>query len=684
MNVMNHESGNGRFAKVVVVLIAIGLLLGFWSLLGQDESSAMDYESIGPGGLIASAAPDAEVLTTLSKVPETREGVDGPEDLTEEPEDEMLFELLISVRDDLDLPVRGADVYLAPVRQPMNFVGSTGMDGSFLASFHGREPSMEVALFVESPDLERDRAFGRTLGEDFNLRGGVLSGLRMLELVAGERIQVALAPRENYATVVGLLDGAGEDLEADMAGTIAGMIKQSNGKQLERFKGTLKSLEELGYVDGKEAKRLMKIVVRREKTVNWESGEDVTRNPEAAGIGSHVPDVAFTGRVDEESGLLTFTAPFGSRGGKPIDRRRKSAIRLDRDGSEEEDAPQENSPTDTKLLITITKANGSPAAGAAITLDRGKGWRVPIFADAQGEYIFDDLKHGEVRIRAGGGDLGLSEETLNIIELAKNTWDATLARGKEFRAMVVDENGMPLAKWQAEMEFTGDGNAHADTAITDSDGIFTIPNLPSGSFRLLLRPEGPWGNPPALVREGFLADGILQTVRVPTELRSSMSARLQILHAGGEKLNDILVRVWNPAIGRGSWMIAKAEFTRKFMDTLDLAAGVYEYEVGGMQCGWSQRRGFPSGTLGKVVFGEVSLPEPGSLLVQRLVSDDARSLKDLRLFNTTSSVDVLVCDGMEGIDFPVSLPNGKYRIERSGGESTDFVLEPGKTFTIEA
>lgn len=606
--------------------------------------------------------------------------------------DPNLFELEVSVRDELDLPVRGADVYLAPVRQPLNYVGSTGDDGLLLVSFRGRKLMMEMALFVESPDLERDRYKDQILGREFGIRGGVLSGLRKLEVVAGRKTQIALAPRSDDLLAIRIHAAAEAEANTPWSRRYKRKELVSPLQVPDELKGTLSKeradellaqLKALGYFDYRELQSL-----RRDLTGKESSKDSPTPGAPPAALGSLVHARAPSARISAEDNLATFVAPLFPEDHAGSGGRRSKAKRKDVDG---EDRPSENvlytssankfRVGETKLLITVTKADGTPAAGAAITMDKGDGWRVPFFADDEGEYQFKSIPHGTYRLRAGGGDLGLCEKTLHVHAGGQNTWDAVLDRGDELRGTLLDEHGKPLQYWQIELEFVGDGKAHADTAVTDTRGKFAVPNMPSGTYRLLARRPGPWATPPVFIKEGLAANGTDHQLRIPIELRSHKDASVEIMDGDGELRDDLELRLWHPKSHRGSWFFPGGT-SQRAMRTMDLGAGAYEYEVGDASRGWVFMRGFPSGTLGTVTLGRIPLHEPGILLCEDQAADEVRSVAGLRLVNTSAHLDILVHDSKKPLEFPLSLPAGKYRIDQVDGSSQEFTMAAGEELRL--
>ncbi len=105
-------------------------------------------------------------------------------------------------------------------------------------------------------------------------------------------------------------------------------------------------------------------------------------------------------------------------------------------------------------------------------------------SDANGEYRFNDVRPGPLRIRAGGQRMGLAEQALHFGG-GTTTANLHLRLGQRIEGKATDQDGKPLAGWIVEYE-AHDGQ-WVDRALVRDDGAFTLPNLPGGAARLLLR-----------------------------------------------------------------------------------------------------------------------------------------------------------------------------------------------------
>jgi len=431
-----------------------------------------------------------------------------------------------------------------------------------------------------------------------------------------------------------------------------------------------------------------------------------------------VPSTAPMADFDEE-GILTFVAPMGPGGPELLARvqdleeredleaaaslefrqRRVSPVvgnrlaRRRRARIAEPEEPEESVVTfryrqprgrrddTTSLLITVKRADGEPAVGAAITLDRGMGLGAPVFADAEGQYLFHAIEPGGILVRAGGGDFGVLEDAFQLRPQFENTWEMTLERGFEVRGRLLDETGSACAHWQVELELTDKSTPHVDTTIADEEGRFAVPNMTLGVYRMLVRPPGPWGTVPTTVIDGVLPEVTENVYRIERDDKHRPNALLEVVDSTGEHRQDVEVRLWSEAYDRGVWFTPTGP--KASLESMRLVPGPYRFVVGSASRGWSAPRAFAADTVAKFGLGVVMLDEVGLLLLEGHPPGNGVPIKDLRLVETSSGLDVLVADTDERVEFPLRLPAGEYRLEPSRGSSLTIELRAGETLRID-
>lgn len=131
-------------------------------------------------------------------------------------------------------------------------------------------------------------------------------------------------------------------------------------------------------------------------------------------------------------------------------------------------------------------ADGKPAAQQLVALMGDT--EAPLAttrSDESGAYRFRDVRPGPARVRAGGQRMGLAEQSLVVGGVGATTVNVHLLTGQRIEGSATGSNGAPLRGWIVEYEAL-DGH-WVDRALVRDDGAFTLPNLPGGAARLLLR-----------------------------------------------------------------------------------------------------------------------------------------------------------------------------------------------------
>ena len=192
-------------------------------------------------------------------------------------------------------------------------------------------------------------------------------------------------------------------------------------------------------------------------------------------------------------------------------------------GKQTDPTPQEA----RRAVVTgvVFGEDGKPAAQQLVVLfGEGDAPLATTRTDANGTYRFDAIRPGPARVRAGGQRAGLAEQTLVVGEVGATTANCNLQRGQRLEGKATAANGKPLQSWIVEYESL-DGR-WVDRALVRDDGAFTLPNLPGGAARLLLR-ENANAVPTAIVASVFPDSGAVTfALSGDAEPKGAISLRL--------------------------------------------------------------------------------------------------------------------------------------------------------------
>ncbi len=185
-------------------------------------------------------------------------------------------------------------------------------------------------------------------------------------------------------------------------------------------------------------------------------------------------------------------------------------------------APPKPAPAVTGVVFG---EDGKPAAQQLVALfGEGDAPLATTRTDANGTYRFDAIRPGPARVRAGGQRAGLAEQTFVVGEVGTTSANCNLQRGQRIEGKATAANGKPLQGWIVEYESL-DGQ-WVDRALVRDDGAFTLPNLPGGAARLLLR-ENANAVPVAIVASVFPDSGAVTfALSGDAEPKGSISLRL--------------------------------------------------------------------------------------------------------------------------------------------------------------
>lgn len=289
---------------------------------------------------------------------------------------------------------------------------------------------------------------------------------------------------------------------------------------------------------------------------------------------------------------------------------RKLAISLDGSVFSEKVKEGKDPPASlTSVEGTVYGEDGKPAAGVTVicgsAVDRAV---VRTTSDKQGNFKIKDAGVvGWAELRAGGGNAGLRRSRVFLQEGQGNRWDPVLERGAVIRGRAVDDTGTPLEGWVVELEGVG----WNDECTVQKDGSFLLPNLPGGSYRLLVWAKDGGRKLPALVVPGAMADSGEVLVTVPKQ-RGSLKVT-PFLPLGLVDV-PVEVRAFQESSGRGA-TLARGKKSDEF--TIGgLPAGWYRVQIGS-ELGWLDLGPQWCDGQGECDVGRLALPGGGSLRVQR-------------------------------------------------------------------
>jgi len=556
------------------------------------------------------------------------------------------------VRDERDQPLAGANVFLAPRRFPVNQVAVTDEKGQFALAFQAHRAALPALLAVEA--------------------NGLGLGLVEIELVADRDLEIEVAVRRDRPALERLVAervwGAAGEASVELSVTRSQLIasrvlvetraSSTNQAPLERAAAHERTG---GEHDG-----------------FWWPLPGGTCLRDAAGEVAQV-EALLRRRIEAQVRLTV-------RGGD---------LGLELASVEMTHASTESPPGVVRGIVRNDQ--GAPVAGVDVgwgPVDRASTEAVQ--TDEQGTFELAGVRTGEeITLRAGGGDLGRASEPVLLLPGEQRIWDPLLDRGNEVRGRLLGPDGRPLAHALVELWKAGGDVTWNDASATDEDGAFAIPNVPAGSFTLLVVPDGSVGGIPArVVTRTQPNDDLGDLVLSPDELAQG-TLRVKLLDADGATPRGAEVRVWHDESRRGRFA---AEPDEDGVQTLTgLPPGSYRIEAG-CELGWRDLGSLwlgPGETqdLGVVRFespGVFSLDVPGGAeigqvsrrsAVEAALGREPVESGQMILSRSHSDIDAQVLNGPAHATRHLLAP-GWYRLtlgSSSARSSTVFRIWPGVT-----
>jgi RNA polymerase sigma-70 factor (ECF subfamily) len=136
---------------------------------------------------------------------------------------------------------------------------------------------------------------------------------------------------------------------------------------------------------------------------------------------------------------------------------------------------------------SVRDSHGLLVPGASLALaEDGGPLRWLACADEEGRFDFEVPSDRPLRLRAGGGEAGVDTTALTLRADEIVTWEPLLTRGGEVTGRLVDDEGQGLGGRRIELARGGPSTLWTTTVETRPDGRFAFPNLPGGSFDLVV------------------------------------------------------------------------------------------------------------------------------------------------------------------------------------------------------
>jgi len=154
-----------------------------------------------------------------------------------------------------------------------------------------------------------------------------------------------------------------------------------------------------------------------------------------------------------------------------------------------------NPSAEARLTGHVLDGRGSPVANASVQLEGRDGRLDPGYTTgADGSFCLAGLAAGTIHVTANADAKGNASTTLTAQSGDELTWDAVLGLGLALRGRVLDEDGMPLARWRADIEEElRVSSPDRGSVLTDGDGRFVIVGLHDRPHRVELRAPGEAG-----------------------------------------------------------------------------------------------------------------------------------------------------------------------------------------------
>ncbi|MSR61811.1 MAG: sigma-70 family RNA polymerase sigma factor [Planctomycetes bacterium] len=550
---------------VVVAALLAGGALWWWNHDGEpprtSASAVATTPERGAGPVLAAngAAPGAGLAAADAPAGDAqREALPSTQEPTAlevfPPEASYRYIVHGQVRDARDLPLVGARVFLAPRLFPINRAATTDDAGRFTIAFEGRRPTLDCAFTVDDG-------------------GGNELGLCDVHLVASQPLEVDVGLRGSRTQEVQLFvgDSSSGSLQVrftnrygstpdpvfhEAVRALSGRLSLSGSGPLERAPEMLLTARGVSqFIDPPPAR-----ICERPLDIS----EAPVETPDASLVAGHFF------QVDTELWPLSF----------------EGALNFDvtRQAIDAGMSPADEPAPLARVHGLVRDASGDALAGVEVGWGPpGRAYTQSAVSDESGVFALTDIPAGEVRLRAGGGDLGRAEERVTLVGDQDLAWNPLLERGDEVSGRVLSAEKKGLVGLRVELWSASSSYLWSDSTLTNEDGRFAIPNVPSGAYELhVYSMEPPSLLPLRVVRPVYARTELGELVLAPQET-ALHTLKVVALDPRGAPLAGAELRVWHADSGRGA-LVASAD-EQGALKVTGLSPGAYRLELGG-PLGW--------------------------------------------------------------------------------------------------
>ncbi|WP_377890517.1 collagen binding domain-containing protein [Alkalihalobacillus sp. R86527] len=143
---------------------------------------------------------------------------------------------------------------------------------------------------------------------------------------------------------------------------------------------------------------------------------------------------------------------------------------------------------------TITDTSGVPLSGSFVELTDVNGILVAtITSDQNGEFLFTDIKVGQLNVKATAPDYGVSSIGVIVEPAEVSTVQLSLSQiTGNITGVITDTDGNPISN--ATVIVTDPTNTAVATVISASDGTYTVPQLDPGEYTVTASESGSGAN----------------------------------------------------------------------------------------------------------------------------------------------------------------------------------------------
>jgi hypothetical protein len=618
---------------LLVLVLVLGLVL--WPAGSDTEvaSPTVRNEVDQERGFVSLVAPQAQPGAAAPGQRASVAGASSPVALPAGPvlEQEAMLELFGRVRDDQDLPVQDATVWIAPRGAGFSRAARTDAAGSFQLRLAAFRTVLDVLVAVES-------------------RQGGVSGIQSVRLDARvpTELDLGLAAVANVGL---MLEGAILSLEGMSIG----------GGDSGSFVITFVSNNVLGdpvlaaaprmHSDDEGVKRFTEAFA----STGCPQAQPLNAPQQTIGdqsLNSGVSRQVLQGHIVAGTNALEFGS-FQVVSGEGV-------------------GQAEGGGTQSSISGHVLGVDGESVADASIALLTAEGAvRARTRSDGEGRYAFAGLEPGPVTLVAGGGGHGVARLETELAAGEELGFDPVLDRGRELVGALRAEDGTPLAGWIVELVSRAPGSLWTKRVHTDQEGRFSFANAPNASVELVAFGKDEEARLPRLTRDALVTGGAIEPIVVAASDLLEHTLTVDLRDAFGAPLPDAWGRLESVTSGRALHLGRDTESGLLRSD--GLPSGRYELLLGGS--GGLQAEVIEIQLAGGTAqsLEALRLPASAGLVVSRAESPDAAT-PTLMLWRLRGTHRGLVCqfkvDGLGSI----ALAPGAYLAGGPGG-ARGFLLD---------